>query len=232
MAERFLIRQGELLPPISEVLTDPNNPGANLIGAVVRFKMRLASEIDYRIDREADVLDPGDSLVQYAWQEGDTDIPSIYLYRWVVLRNGVPQSYPTREVPLEIAGFEVAVDGLPWSTPTEAQRYTAAAEGAEPIRLQSILEDAADEVAKYASTAELDPVPRAYIRKAKRAELRIFDWLWKTEGGVLTSKRVGPISKSFDQKGAVARQIVKSTMGDFYTGIPAAGFVEREPMPR
>ncbi len=211
------IRAGELLRPLSATLTDPAVPNESIAGMSVRFLMRFAGDAAYRVDDAATITDAVNRRVLYEWKPGDTDVPGMYTYRWVLIRpDGKRQSFPTREQPLEIVGFETYVDGLPFSTATDSQRYVKAADGAEPIRLQFVLEDAAQMVAVMAPSP--DPLPGVYPRMARRAELRVFDFLWTTSGykkgfskGVDVLRRGETFGGIVDVEGIVA-----GTMGDYY----------------
>lgn len=210
------IRAGELLRPLSATLTDPAAPDESIAGMTVRFLMRFAGDAAYRVDNAATILDAASRRVAYEWQPGDTEVPGMYTYRWVLIRpDGKRQSFPTREQPLEIVGFETYVDGLPFSTATDAQRYTSSADGAEAIRLQFVLEDAAQMVANLAPPPS--PLPGDYARMARRAELRVFDYLWSTGGFKKSaSKGLGGLSKgeSYADLGAV-KAIVSAAMGPY-----------------
>lgn len=196
-------------------MNDPAAPDESLAGLTVLFYMRLAGADSYLINGvPARIVDAAERRVAFDWRPGDTDVPGMYTYRWAVVYDGLEWSNPTREKPLEIAGIDAVVPGLPWATSTDAQRYTASADGAEPIRLQFVLEDASEMVARMAPAPST--MTQDYARRAKRAELRLFEWLWTTKGYV-ASKSVQHLgSVNYDPK--AARRIVRETMGPYAQG--------------
>lgn len=95
----FKIKQGDTAPAIEAQLLDPDNEPAPL---------ELAQEIEFHfIDSEGDqlieddlsgnvaIVDESEAIVQYRWQEGDTDYPGQKQSEFIVtFENGDVQSYP------------------------------------------------------------------------------------------------------------------------------------------
>lgn len=104
----------------------------------------------------------------------------------------------------------------------DATTYTPQAEGQPEIRVDSILMDAED-IVRSLSTAP-DPPTDSYRSRAKRSELRIFDWLWRSSGGLISSESsIIGTSVSYASNPTV-RDIVRDTMGEFaFTGDNASG---------
>lgn len=76
----FVIKSGDTAPPFEAVLAVDGVP-VDLTGATVLFLMeRNRTNV---VSGEA-VIGGEDGEVSYAWQEGDTDTPGIYLAEWEV----------------------------------------------------------------------------------------------------------------------------------------------------
>lgn len=208
----FTIRQGELLRPISAVLTDPAAPAGTLEGKTVYFRMRFAGEESYTVNAQARIVDDTRREVAYDWVAGDTDRAGLYEYRWVVVDSGEEQSFPTREQTLEIVGFKAFAEGLPFATAYEAQRYTDAADGVDALKIQLTLEDAADIVSDL--TTVPDPMEAEYAKRAKRAELRIFEYLLETGGFVSGRRSITGSSTSYQSNPQIERFVARA-MGDY-----------------
>jgi hypothetical protein len=74
---------------------------------------------------------------------------------------------------------------------------------------------AADELQKLAPVP--DPEPDDYAGKAERAEFLIYRYLVGTSGGLLSSKSVAGISKSFNAWQSVKDQVI-ATMSPYVVG--------------
>lgn len=103
----------------------------------------------------------------------------------------------------------------------DASTYTPQAEGQPEIRVDSVLMDAEDIVRSLSEPP--DPVMDSYRSRAKRCELRIFDWLWRSSGGLVSSESsIIGTSISYNNNPAV-RDIVRDTMGEFALGSEPEG---------
>lgn len=78
-------KQGDLQPPLEDVLTDGAGVVMNLTGATVIFAMALDVDRVVLVGGAATVVGAAtDGRVRYAWQVGDTDVPGVYLGEWHV----------------------------------------------------------------------------------------------------------------------------------------------------
>lgn len=97
--DRFIIKQGDLIPTIKGTCLDAAGDAVDL---------DTASQITFRMtpirgglapDIAADgglVGDPADGLVEYAWESGDTDVPGLYRAEFgVEYIDGSSETFPT-----------------------------------------------------------------------------------------------------------------------------------------
>ncbi len=113
---------------------------------------------------------------------------------------------------------------MSYASPEEAVLYYSEAGNVDRFRVEMILGDAADIVVRNAPPP--NPVPTDYKSRAKRCELRVFEWLFKTDGGLLLATSVGGISETYTtpqtyqtyRAGPAALAIVRDVMGIYYRG--------------
>lgn len=112
MAEQvFKIKQGDLRPYLKGQLVTLDDDGEvegpqQLSGATIVFTMVDAvTKVPVIIEQGAVILDALEGLVQYEWQNGDTDTPGNYLGEFEATWGGVePETYPNGKL-----GFKIKI---------------------------------------------------------------------------------------------------------------------------
>ena len=81
----FHIKQGNTAPAIEAQLLDNNdepvdldNYGPDAVSATVKFQMKKVGSDDVAVDAMAKVKDSANGIVEYEWQDGDTDVTGSY----------------------------------------------------------------------------------------------------------------------------------------------------------
>lgn len=77
MSLNFYIKQNDTSPTIRATLKGAGNATLNLSGASVYFRMKRSSG-DTLIEGAAEIFDPTEGTVQYAWEAGDTSVAGTY----------------------------------------------------------------------------------------------------------------------------------------------------------
>lgn len=103
---------------------------------------------------------------------------------------------------------------MPYATDDDVREFYAG-EDAGDLAVETVMGVAADLVQKYAPAPSPLPSPDDYSPRAKRAELLVGRWLWRTEGYVSGKSLSGVGSRSFDVSGTVVSRIVSEAMGDY-----------------
>lgn len=98
----------------------------------------------------------------------------------------------------------------------EAREFYAG-EAAGDLALATCMGLTADAVQSLAPAPDPLPTPDDYSGRAKRAELFLGRYLWRTQGFV-SSQGITALSVSFDVQGTAIRQIVAESMGEYFTG--------------
>lgn len=71
----FQIKRGDRRPKLRATLTDSAGAAIDLTGNLgVRMHLRRAGSEVVSIDATVDVVDEPNGVVEYAWQDGDTDV--------------------------------------------------------------------------------------------------------------------------------------------------------------
>jgi len=94
MPNTFYIKQGDLLPVIRSTLYDANGDPIDLTGANVTFVMRLPGAPNLQVRAGATIVDPVGGVVQYAWQEGDTNVVGGFAAEWSASIGGQQMTIP------------------------------------------------------------------------------------------------------------------------------------------
>lgn len=96
MIADFVIKKGNLSPTISALLRYSDDTIVDLSGGVtVKFLMRAFGSTSCLIERYCTILSVPNGEVQYAWQEGDTDIIGKYEGEFqVTMLDGTKMSVP------------------------------------------------------------------------------------------------------------------------------------------
>jgi hypothetical protein len=98
MSDPFPIKQNDTAPPIRTNLTDEDQ-GFSLSSGIasVRFVMRALGAGVAKISAVAQIVTAADGIIQYDWQEGDTDTPGQYHVEWkVIFQNGKRATFPNK----------------------------------------------------------------------------------------------------------------------------------------
>lgn len=100
----FNLRQGDLLPVLTATVLQPDGTPSNIQGGTTaRFRMtrRLGGGTNpgpvVNIDRAATIVDAPTGKVQYTWAGGDTDVPGVYDFEFVLLTPAGQLSVPNRD---------------------------------------------------------------------------------------------------------------------------------------
>src|ERR1035441_2282323 len=93
----FMTKAGDTLPVLCASLTDATGTAIDLTDATgVSFDMALVGSSELTVNATADIVGPpANGDVQYAWQDGDTDIPGSYNASFVVTYPSGSQSFPS-----------------------------------------------------------------------------------------------------------------------------------------
>lgn len=95
----YLIRSGDLEPPIDAALTAGAGP-ADLTGATVLAKARKRGSATLLFSRAPTIVSAPAGTVRVEWLAGETDAPGIYMLEFEVTRGGRKQTFPAHG-PLE-----------------------------------------------------------------------------------------------------------------------------------
>ena len=92
----FSIKQGDVLPILSDTLTYTNGTPVNLAGATVNFVMRNITAPTPTTNLAATIVTPASGAVQYTFTSTDTAVTGRYQGTWVVtFSGGQVQQFPT-----------------------------------------------------------------------------------------------------------------------------------------
>lgn len=93
----FHIKQGDTFPPLRYTLADASGTPLNLAGASVTFRMGYVPH-DPIITGEVDLLDEANGIVEYVWEDGDTDNAGHFRGEFVAsLPNGKQLTIPNHK---------------------------------------------------------------------------------------------------------------------------------------
>lgn len=107
MSNLLTIRQNDTRPYHRVALTYTDGSKVNLTSTVVRYKLRPVHTTLLTVDALANVIDdaeydPTDGVVEYRWQDGDTDVAGLYDAEFeVTFGDFTVQTFPTRR-PLRV----------------------------------------------------------------------------------------------------------------------------------
>lgn len=95
MALKFFIKQNDTSPSLKATLLASNGLTQNLSGSSVVFQMRNSESETYKINASASLYDAGNGIVEYEWQEGDTDTAGFYQAEFeVTYFDGKKETFP------------------------------------------------------------------------------------------------------------------------------------------
>lgn len=80
----FWIKQGNTERPFRVQLTDSQDDPVDVTGAAITFKMKRFGEDGIVVSGSVDIVDAPEGIVEYDWQEGDTDEPGKFAAEWDV----------------------------------------------------------------------------------------------------------------------------------------------------
>jgi len=106
----FKIKQGDLRPYLKAQLVRLDLDGEvdepqDLTGATVVFTMKNKVTNEVKIQEAgATVLTPLDGMVQYEWQDGDTDTPGNYRGEFEATFGAEPETFPNGKL-----GFDIKI---------------------------------------------------------------------------------------------------------------------------
>ena len=91
--QHFIIKRADTSPALRYELKPSN---ITLAAASVQFQMRVKGG-DTVIDASADIVDPSPPVVEYKWQDGDTDVEGCYEAEFrVTYLDGTRETFPNR----------------------------------------------------------------------------------------------------------------------------------------
>ena len=95
----FYIKQNDSSPSIRAALKDGDNIPIDLEGATVRFHMKALGETTLKVDAVASVVSPAvNGIVQYDWDNGDTDTVGSYRAEFeVTFAGGAVETFPNSD---------------------------------------------------------------------------------------------------------------------------------------
>lgn len=96
----FYIKQNDTSPSLRATLKDGQQQAVDISGSEVKIHVKSAGGT-LKVDETMTVVDAASGVVQYDWQEGDTDTPgSYYLEFQVTYSDGSIETFPnsTNEV--------------------------------------------------------------------------------------------------------------------------------------
>lgn len=106
MSQTFFIKQGDLLPVITEQLLDDRGDVVTLSGCTVTFNLVSEAGSVKVNNQSATIVDSDLGIVRYAWQGTDTNTIGDFLREWVVTITASGSSF---SVPNHITGYPVKV---------------------------------------------------------------------------------------------------------------------------
>lgn len=93
----FYIKSGDMLPPLTAILSDADGPVSLAEVSALAFSMREVGG-DVVIDNAQATPDPDQGanpgLVRYEWVSGDTDIAGLFVAEFKAVWDGGPQRFP------------------------------------------------------------------------------------------------------------------------------------------
>ena len=92
----FSIKQGDVLPVLSDTLTYSNGTAVNLTGSTVNFVMRSITAPLPSVNAAATIVTPASGTVSYTFTTTDTAVAGRYQATWIVASPGYQvQQFPT-----------------------------------------------------------------------------------------------------------------------------------------
>lgn len=92
----FNLKQGNLAPVLPAILKDETGVFPALPGATITFSMKTRDLLTTIVDNQpVEIVDAEQGLVNYNWQEGDTDTPGKFYGEFTaILADGTPVTFP------------------------------------------------------------------------------------------------------------------------------------------
>lgn len=95
MSETFHIKQGDSAPNLRAILKNPDGTAASLVGSTVRFSMRTSGGAVIVSRQPCALVDAPNGVVEYDWQDGDTDTGATHLGEFeVTYSDGSIETFP------------------------------------------------------------------------------------------------------------------------------------------
>lgn len=97
MKADYYMKTNDLLPTIRDILKGPDGEHIVLTDGqdIVRFIMRSPYSDTPKVDETAFIVDDEEGIVEYVWQDGDTDEPGRFQFEWeVTWQSGERETFP------------------------------------------------------------------------------------------------------------------------------------------
>lgn len=91
----FQLKRGDNVPPLRRTLLADSEDPVDLTNASVSFHMRQKGADSTAVDAAATVVDPSGGVVEYRWQDGDTDEAGLFIAEFEVsYADGAVETFP------------------------------------------------------------------------------------------------------------------------------------------
>lgn len=95
MASNFYLKKGDVLPRLKATLKNGSGVAINLTGATVVFRMRKSDAAEPKVEASATVTGATAGLVEYTWDEEDSDEVGSYNGEFVITFPSGVQTVPS-----------------------------------------------------------------------------------------------------------------------------------------
>lgn len=90
----FTIKQNDTSPSLGATLKDAQLVPVSLVGAAVKFHMNSLEGV-VKVNQTMSIPDPEGGVIQYDWQDGDTDTVGTYSVEFqVTFADGTVETFP------------------------------------------------------------------------------------------------------------------------------------------
>ena len=92
---KFRMVKGDRKPSIQATLTWKDGSAVDLTNCTAKFHMKKGDTV--KVNKDASIVDPPtDGIVQYDWEDGDTDVDGVWLGEFeITFADGTTCTWPT-----------------------------------------------------------------------------------------------------------------------------------------